>query len=174
MLILMTSVEAPSGNSNREPVVQKKCASCHHPLSFHGNGVTGCKAMGCRCGTWSEDDPFGARDHYAAVVTLLRALEVPSRLVTQGERPLIYVGGYVEPDLYDLSEAGSDSPGLPGGWQPPFAIWANYEGSWGYSVVDREGMVTESGTDVMPHDTGAEEVARIVATWTYPNEAMEA
>jgi hypothetical protein len=40
-------------------------------------------------------------------------------------------------------------------------------------VLNEEGTVTDSGTDVMPHDTEAEEVARILATWTYPNEAME-
>jgi hypothetical protein len=173
----MTSVEAHSGNSSREPVVQKKCASCNHPLSFHGNGLTGCKAMGCKCAVWSEDDPFAAQDHYAAIVSLLRAMEAPARLMHQGERPLIYVGGYVEPDLYDLAEAVSEAPeasqSLPGGWQAPFAVWANYDGPWSYSVLNEEGTVTDSGTDVMPHDTEAEEVARILATWTYPNEAME-
>jgi hypothetical protein len=172
----MTSVvpEVPSENHS-QPVVQKKCMACNHPYSFHGNGVSRCRAMGCRCEAWVEpasEDPWIEKEHYAAVVSMLRAMEVSSRLVTQGERPMLYVGGYVQVDPEDLSVAAEGSTAVPGEWRAPFAVWANYTGGWAYSVIDEEGQITIGGANVMPHDTEAEEVARIVATWTYPPEEM--
>lgn len=156
-----------------EPIVQKRCASCNHPYSFHGSGrtsVTSCKAMGCKCQVWSEEDPWTARDHYGQVVSLLRAMEVSARLMTQGERFLVYVGGYYEPPEVDLLENTESAP-VPGEWRPPFVVWANHGGAWGYSVLDEGGQMTDTGSEVMPHDTEAEEVARIVATWSFPPEA---
>jgi len=166
----MTAVVEASPNSSRDYLVQKNCTSCNHPYSFHGNGRSGCKAMGCKCGVWEDADPWVSREHYAAVVSMLRAMEVSSRLVTQGERSLLYVGGYTETLPEDLPEAPEGYVAVPGEWKPPFAVWANHGGSWGYSVIDDNGEMTDTGSDVMPHDTDPEEVARIVATWTYPSE----
>jgi hypothetical protein len=166
----MTPVVEASRNSSREPIVQKKCSSCNHPFSFHGNGRTGCRAMGCKCATWTEEDPWTEKEHYAAVVSMLRAMEVSSRLVTQGERSLLYVGGYIETSPEDLPEVPEGYMAVPGEWKPPFAVWANHGGAWGYSVLDERGEMVDTGSDVMPHDTDAETVARIVATWTYPPE----
>jgi hypothetical protein len=162
----MSVMEVPSRNSSREPIVQKKCSTCNHPYSFHGNGRSGCKAMGCKCAVWSERDPWTEKEHYATVVTLLRAMEVSARLVTQRDQPVLYVGGYVERSE-DLPDEGEP---VPGGWEPPFAVWSNHGGSWAYSVIDERGEMTDTGSDVMFHDADAETVARIVATWTYPPE----
>jgi hypothetical protein len=161
----MTTVVEASRNDSREAVAQKKCMSCNHPYSFHGNGRSGCKAMGCKCEAWDDQDPWVRREHYAAVVNTLRAMEVSARLVSgKGSQPLVYVGGYVERPLVEGSET------IPGDWEPPFAMWSNHGGAWAYSVLDADGRIADSGTNVMPHDTEPEEVARIVATWTYPPE----
>lgn len=154
-------------------MLQKRCAACNHPFSFHGSGRTAemaCRAMGCKCEAWSEGDPWVSQEHYGAVVSILRAMEVSARLVVQGEKPLLYVGGYYEPPEVDLAE-NTETPALPGVWQPPFAVWANHDGAWGYSVIEEDGQVTGTATEVMPHDTEASDVARIVATWSFPPEA---
>ena len=46
---------------------QPKCGTgqpegdgCQHPVSFHGGGNTGCKALGCHCEAWVAPAENGA------------------------------------------------------------------------------------------------------------------
>lgn len=49
-----------------ERKLQPRCTACGHPRSFHGNGETECRALGCDCQLWEapadtdDDEPVAA------------------------------------------------------------------------------------------------------------------
>lgn len=53
------------------------CAECHHPYSFHGNGRSNCKAMGCKCAGWVDPKPE-EESHSTAPLKAVRGAE-PAR-----------------------------------------------------------------------------------------------
>lgn len=156
------SAEAPTVDDPEQVQKKKACSNCNHPISFHGNGLTGCKAMGCKCTSWADEDAFESKEHYATILNLMRAMEVSCTMRLLKGQPLIYVGE-------SLDEEGRLE-------NPSFAVWSNHRrsnedhGAWSYSVIDHEGLVVATGNEVMPHDTPIEEAARIIAQWTYPSE----
>ena len=156
------SAEAPPVDDPEQVQKKKACSNCNHPISFHGNGLTGCRAMGCKCTSWADEDGFESKEHYGVIVNLMRAMEVSCSMRLLKGQPLIYVGESLD------AEGRMDNPA--------FAVWSNHRrsiedrGDWSYSVIDHEGLVVATGNEVMPHDTVPEEAARIIAQWTYPSE----
>ena len=40
-----------------------QCFDCGHPISFHGNGTSKCRAMGCDCSSWEIETSRPSRPH---------------------------------------------------------------------------------------------------------------